>query len=311
MALLRIHSSQRIAKMRAHTATHLLHYALEQILWQTKQAGSLVDSDYLRFDFAAKEALSNEQLVHIQTMVNHWIKWAYPVTVKEMSLQEAKDLWAKAFFEDKYGEKVRVVSIHQSDWSTPIRSIELCWWTHVNNTAQVWWFIIETQSAVASWIRRISWYTGPGIVQQYQHLEERILHIASLLWCQPAQTPEKIEKILKEQQEQQKTLEHLYHTLISTQLEKILPIDHALITYSISSDIEPFSLVPQKQLLTIIKQQRADKNILIHSAQWWFALYTWATKNAKEYCKNHWIQWGWSDILIQGKDKNVIEKIGL
>ncbi len=94
---------QRKAKMRAHTATHLLHAELCKIFPQTKQAGSLVDSDYLRFDFYADAMLSNTQISEIESALNQVIYQSLPVEVKEMSFDEAtKNLGAKAFFEDKY-----------------------------------------------------------------------------------------------------------------------------------------------------------------------------------------------------------------
>lgn len=81
--------TQRHAKMRAHTATHLLHFALGEQLGSTKQAGSLVDEDYLRFDFAAKQPLDGQQLQTIESKVNYRIRHARPVSIKEMSFDEA------------------------------------------------------------------------------------------------------------------------------------------------------------------------------------------------------------------------------
>jgi alanyl-tRNA synthetase len=106
-----VNTAQRRAKMRAHTATHLLHYLLDTTLGGTKQAGSLVDDDYLRFDFATKQALTDQQILDIETTINHIIIQSLPVMVKEMSYDEATKTGAKAFFEDKYGDLVRVVSI--------------------------------------------------------------------------------------------------------------------------------------------------------------------------------------------------------
>jgi len=97
--------------MRAHTATHLLHAQLAAIFPQTKQAGSLVDEDYLRFDFYADTALTDQQITDIENHVNTHIAQALPVTIEEMSYNQAIEAGAKAFFEDKYGDTVRVVMI--------------------------------------------------------------------------------------------------------------------------------------------------------------------------------------------------------
>jgi len=120
---LQVHPQQRYAKMRAHTATHLLHTALIKYFPNTKQAGSLVDSDVLRFDFYADTLLTAQQLKEIETTINAHIYQSLPVEITETSLEEATKLGAKAFFEEKYGDQVRVVSIGEG--KTTI-STELC-----------------------------------------------------------------------------------------------------------------------------------------------------------------------------------------
>jgi alanyl-tRNA synthetase len=130
--------------MRAHTATHLLHAQLATIFPQTKQAGSLVDEDYLRFDFYADVALTQEQIDAIEQTINTQITQALPVDVQEMSYDTAIQAGAKAFFEDKYGNMVRVVSIGDK------LSVELCGGTHVSNTAHIGTFAIIGQESVAA-----------------------------------------------------------------------------------------------------------------------------------------------------------------
>lgn len=128
---LTVDHAQRFAKMRAHTAAHLLHAELVKIFPATKQAGSFVDEDYLRFDFAADRSLTSEELAKIQSNINTIIYAALPVTTTETSFDEAVKLGAKAFFEDKYGDVVRLVKVDQ-DIST-----ELCGGTHVTNTKDI------------------------------------------------------------------------------------------------------------------------------------------------------------------------------
>lgn len=138
--------AQRKAKMRAHTGTHLLHAELVKIFPHTKQAGSLVNEDFLRFDFQADRALNMQEVAKIQQMINTLIYQSIPVNIEEMSYKDAISRGAKAFFEDKYGDVVRVVKIKNDDFL----SIELCGGTHVNNTSEIGAFIIVSQEAVAS-----------------------------------------------------------------------------------------------------------------------------------------------------------------
>lgn len=106
---------QRYAKMRAHTATHLLHAELGKGFPDTKQAGSLVDSDLLRFDFYAERLLNQQELASIEKRINQMIYLASNVKVEEMSIKEAEKLGAKMFFEEKYGDVVRVVQIKNTE----------------------------------------------------------------------------------------------------------------------------------------------------------------------------------------------------
>ena len=103
--------TQRYAKMRSHTATHLLHAQLAKIFPTTKQAGSMVDDDLVRFDFQADRLLTQEEIARIEKRINQLIYLAADVIVEEMPLKEATKLGAKAFFEDKYGDVVRVVRV--------------------------------------------------------------------------------------------------------------------------------------------------------------------------------------------------------
>ena len=161
---LSIDMDQRYAKMRAHTATHLLHAELAKIFSNTKQAWSLVDSDLLRFDFYANNLLTADQIHDIENNINQTIFKAFPVDLIETSFDEWVKLWAKAFFEEKYGNEVRVIRVH--DWDQNI-SVELCGWTHVSNTRDIWAFTIVSQESVASWIKRITAYTWPKVIDIY------------------------------------------------------------------------------------------------------------------------------------------------
>jgi len=146
---LEINKELRMATMANHTATHLLHKALRTLLGEhVKQAGSLVSSDKLRFDFSHFESVKTDEIIQIEKEVNRKIFESIKVFVKEMNYHEALETGAMALFEEKYGETVRVISI--GDYSS-----ELCGGTHVSNSSEIGFFRIISEGAVAAGIRRI------------------------------------------------------------------------------------------------------------------------------------------------------------
>jgi alanyl-tRNA synthetase len=145
--------------MRNHTATHLLHAALHQVIGnQARQAGSLVAPDRLRFDFNSNQALTSEQIAEIEDIVNQKILDAIPVTTQIENLDDAIQEGVTALFNEKYGNEVRVVRIglDQDD----VISAELCGGTHVSNTSEIGLFMILSESSVATGIRRIEAVSG-------------------------------------------------------------------------------------------------------------------------------------------------------
>jgi alanyl-tRNA synthetase len=159
LAVLKVDRERRMDIMRNHTATHLLHAQLHKVLGEhARQSGSLVAPDRLRFDFNHPEAVTQEQLELIESGVNREILASHPLAVKEKSLQEAMAEGAIALFGEKYGEKVRTITI---DAEQPI-SYELCGGTHVENTGEIGTFIILSEGSAAAGIRRIEAVTGRG-----------------------------------------------------------------------------------------------------------------------------------------------------
>ena len=213
---LHVNPQQRYAKMRAHTATHLLHVALTRYFPNTKQAGSLVDSDLFRFDFYADTLLTAPQLKEIEALINQQIYSAFPVSSTETSFDEAIALGAKAFFEEKYEDVVRLIRIHDGE---EIVSAELCGGTHVENTKDIGAFAILSQEAVASGIKRLTAITGPKVIEKLHGLEAILDQQVSVFDIKSyTQIVEKTGKFLKEYEEMKSRLESLEIQLLSQTL---------------------------------------------------------------------------------------------
>ena len=185
------------ATARNHTATHLLHAALKNIVGEhVNQAGSSVNSERLRFDFSHFEPLTTEQIEKIEQQVNEAILKAITVDISEKTQNEAKEMGAMALFGEKYGDIVRVVNIKDC-------SVELCGGTHVNNVAEIGLFKIVSEAGVASGVRRIEAITGKLAYDKVNSVEKTLNKAVSLLKSRNNEVVEKIEALLT----QVKTLE--------------------------------------------------------------------------------------------------------
>lgn len=188
---LRIDDEARLATAANHTATHLLQAALREIVGgHVAQAGSLVEPRRLRFDFNHYGAVSPAQCRRIEERVNGWVRETLDVKVGLMDRREALSAGAIALFGEKYGEKVRVVTI--GDVST-----ELCGGTHLSTTGQIGLFLIVSESGVAAGVRRVEAVTGAEALRLVHEALERIDEAAGLLRVSPAQAAEKIRALLE------------------------------------------------------------------------------------------------------------------
>ncbi len=187
-----IDGDRRDAIRRNHTGTHLLHWALGEVLGRhVKQQGSLVGPDELRFDFSHFSAMSPDEVAKVEALVNSDVLAAELVVVREMSMAEAEAEGAVAFFGEKYAEVVRVLDAGP-------HSRELCGGTHVRSTGQIGPLKITKEESVASNTRRIYATTGLGTIKRH-HEEEQMLHrAASMLKARPEALPEAIDKVLAE-----------------------------------------------------------------------------------------------------------------
>jgi alanyl-tRNA synthetase len=179
----------RNATRRNHTATHLLHAALRQVLGaHVKQAGSLVTPDRLRFDFVHFSALTRDEIDRVERIVNEQIYRNAPVQTEVRSTDEAIAAGAMALFGEKYGDRVRVVSV-------PGFSVELCGGTHVRATGDIGFFVVTQEGGVAAGVRRIEALTGAGAVQSYQQQRDSLAHLLSALNTTADQSIEAVQRL--------------------------------------------------------------------------------------------------------------------
>ena len=187
-----VDATLRAKTCRNHSATHLLQKALREVLGtHVEQAGSFQDSERTRFDFSHFQAMTQEELEKVEAIVNAKIAESIPVVTDVMSVDEAKKSGAMALFGEKYGEKVRVVSM--GDFSK-----ELCGGTHVKNTGDITAFKILSESGVAAGVRRIEALTGDNVFAYYKNIEAELENAAKVAKTTPANLVEKIEHMMAE-----------------------------------------------------------------------------------------------------------------
>ncbi|MEO7456650.1 MAG: alanine--tRNA ligase [Gemmatimonadaceae bacterium] len=217
----RVPSERRRDTERNHTATHLLHAALREVLGDAvHQAGSLVAPDRLRFDFTHHGPVKAEKLADVATIVNREIWRALPVTWSEMSYPAAKAKGAMALFGEKYGDVVRVVDV-------PGVSMELCGGTHVRNTSEIGLFVILSETGVASGVRRIEALTGPGAFAQLRSREETLLRVADSLKTPVDGIERRVAQLLDERRTLEKKLADSSRGA-GSDLEKLIAAGQAL-----------------------------------------------------------------------------------
>ena len=198
-----VDDATRDSTRRNHTATHLLHAALRQVLGgHVKQAGSLVAPDRLRFDFVHFAPIPRTDLDRIERMVNEQIYRNAPVDTAERDTQEAMAAGAMALFGEKYGDRVRVVTI-------PGFSVELCGGTHCRATGDIGFFVITQESGVAAGVRRIEALTGEGAVRYYEERRDALAGVLDALAAPADQAAEAVRRLQAEAKRLQRENEQL------------------------------------------------------------------------------------------------------
>lgn len=194
---------KRQATERNHSATHLLHWALRKILGKhVEQKGSLVNENYLRFDFTNDGAVSQQQLLQIETAVNEQIRKNTATTTRIMDIEAAKEAGALALFGEKYADQVRVLSIGE-------HSVELCGGTHVKRSGDIGFFKISAESAVAAGIRRIEALTAQAAEEYVTKNLANLEQLAQLVKTKPAAAATKVSAILDKNKDLEKELQQL------------------------------------------------------------------------------------------------------
>ncbi|MCP4481290.1 MAG: alanine--tRNA ligase [bacterium] len=211
---------------RNHTATHILQAVLRQVLGiHVEQSGSLVAADNLRFDFTHPKAVAKEELAEIEYKVNEVIQKNLLVNTQVMSIAEAKETGALAFFGDKYGDNVRVISVIPSEQflqgNQPV-SVEFCGGTHVNMTGEIGLFKIVFEASVASGVRRIEGVTGLTAYQRTAEMDDLMGEVKHSLKAENSNILSVIKKIKDDNKSKSKEIESLRAKLLSSNIDDII-----------------------------------------------------------------------------------------
>ena len=199
-----------------HTATHLLQAALKKVVDEgISQAGSLVSFDRLRFDFNCPRALTGEEVIQIEELVNSWISEAHPATIEEMPIAEAKAKGAVAMFGEKYGDQVRVIDF-------PGVSMELCGGTHVNNTAEIGVFKIIAEAGVASGVRRIEAVSGAAVLDYLNVRDIVVKDLCDRFKVKPEEIPDRITTLQTELRNNEKEIQSLKSQIAIVKSDSLL-----------------------------------------------------------------------------------------
>ncbi len=237
-----VHRDSRYATARNHTATHILHKALKDILGQhVEQSGSLVTDERLRFDFTHFENISGGDLKKIEEKVNEIIYNSLPVNVEESELKKAIEKGATALFGEKYGSKVRIVKIGEY-------SMELCGGTHVHDSGQIGVFKILSENGIAAGVRRIEAITGQNVYRYLIQMDDMLNNIHEIMKSNTNNVIQKIQNLNDDYKSCRKELETLKNKLMKGSLEDIF--NHKI-------NINGINLIRHKFVNTDIKDLRS------------------------------------------------------
>ncbi|MGB6927200.1 alanine--tRNA ligase [Psychrobacter sp.] len=219
-------SSIRAASAKNHSATHLLHAALREVLGDAvTQKGSLVSSEVLRFDFAYDKPVSAAEIIRVERLVNEQIQANTPARIEHMSIDEAMNQGAMALFGEKYGSDVRVLTMGTDrivDGQRKPFSIELCGGLHVQRTGDIGVLKITSESGIAAGIRRVEAVTGMNAVKNIQQSEQQLSELASQLKVKRPEVAQRVRTMADKQRDLEKQLERLEQKIASAQAANLL-----------------------------------------------------------------------------------------
>ncbi|GMA71680.1 alanine--tRNA ligase [Tetragenococcus osmophilus] len=256
---LKVDKKRHNSIIKNHTATHLLHKALKEVLGsQSNQAGSLVAPDYLRFDFSHFGQITAEELQKMEKIVNEKIWQALPVTTIETDIDTAKEMGAMALFGEKYGHNVRVVNI--SDWS-----IELCGGNHVKNTEDIGTFKITSESGIGAGVRRIEAVTSREAYQLSVQQEDKLRNVAELLKLPTTDSVvDKTEQLQQELEQALKENEQLSSRIANQQAENVFQDVKYINELSyVSAQVDVKDMNQLRQLADQWKQQKVSDVLVL------------------------------------------------
>ncbi|MCD5413868.1 MAG: alanine--tRNA ligase [Clostridiales bacterium] len=258
MVKAKIDSNRRQEIIKNHTATHILHKALKEVLGEhVTQAGSLVTSKRLRFDFTHFEGLTRDQLNEIENKANEEILKSLDVSISKTSMKEAEQLGAEALFGEKYGETVRIVKV--GDYS-----VELCGGCHVKNSSELNMFLIESESGIAAGVRRIEAITGKEAHRYLKEKRDTLEKIAKIVKTREHLVVKRVEALMIELKENEKEISRLNSQLASgvtgTILENALEINNIKV---IVKKIEASKIDDLRKMADILKEKIATGVVLL------------------------------------------------
>ncbi|WP_201614054.1 alanine--tRNA ligase [Psychrobacter sp. JCM 18902] len=261
-------SSIRAASAKNHSATHLLHAALREVLGDAvTQKGSLVSSEVLRFDFSYDQPVSTAEITRIERLVNEQIQANTPARIENMSIDEAMKQGAMALFGEKYGSDVRVLTMGTDsiiDGQRKPFSIELCGGLHVKRTGDIGVLKITSESGIAAGIRRIEAVTGMNAIKNIQQSEQQLSELASQLKVKRPEVAQRVRTMADKQRELEKQLERLEQKIASAQaanlLDEVQTIAGTPVLISTLSGIDGKSI---RTLMDDIKSKLPDSVIVL------------------------------------------------
>ncbi|MGH9776036.1 MAG: alanine--tRNA ligase [Candidatus Acidiferrales bacterium] len=263
-------AARRARNKRNHTATHLMHAALRNILGtHVKQAGSLVAPEHLRFDFSHFEAVEHRELEEIEQQVNEEILRDLEIRTDIASLDEALASGALAFFGDKYPESnVRVVTIADDSYARGFYSKELCGGTHTNRTGEIGVFKIQSEQSVAAGVRRIDAVTGDAALTNYQQAYATLRDLAARLKSAPAELPAAIERLEEQTRQLEKQLEahkrKSAHSMVDSLAQETRTVKNVKVLASRVSGLDREGM---RQLVDALRQRLGSGVVVLISGE--------------------------------------------